>query len=61
MSFRQAPEKQLERAKLSAAGSLSLRLHCREELKTKLVTKGHNVDIAEQALDRMEELVGDLS
>ena len=45
---------------MSAAGSLSLRMHCREELKIKLITKGYDPDIAERALDRMEELVRDL-
>lgn len=48
---------QLEKAKKSAAGSISLRVHHRHELKTKLLDKGYDEAIADQALDRMEEVV----
>ena len=54
---RRDPEEEFIRAKLSAAGSLHLRMHCRQELKTKLLDKGHREEIVEQALDYMEELV----
>lgn len=50
------PEKEFERAKMSAMGSLSLKMHTRQQLRDKLRDKEYAADVTERALDRMEEL-----
>ena len=48
---------QFEKAKRSAVASITLRVHYRQELKNKLLEKGFEEEIADRALDRMEEVV----
>lgn len=50
------PEKEFERAKLSAIGSLGLKMHTRQQLRDKLISKEYAPDVTERALDRVEEL-----
>jgi len=54
---RSDPEKEFERAKMSAMGSLGLKMHTRQQLRDKLLSKEYAEDVTERALDRMEELV----
>jgi len=61
MMRRTDPEKEYERAKMSAIGSLSLKMHSRHQLREKLFSKEYAADIVEHALDRMEELVRNFS
>ena len=42
---------------MSAAGSLGLKMHTRQQLREKLLSKEYAADVTERALDRMEELV----
>ena len=50
-------EREYEAAKSSAAGSLSLRPHSRQELEIKLRDKGYSESAICRALDRLQELV----
>lgn len=52
-----AENREYERAKNSAIGSLSLRPHSRKELVDKLSDKGYNEKAISRALDRLQELV----
>ena len=52
--------KELERAKLSAAGSLYRKLHTQQQLREKLLRKKYSEAATEKALDRMLELVSPL-
>lgn len=49
--------KEYERAKNSAIGSLSLRPHSRKELVDKLIDKGYSQKAIDRALDRLKEVV----